>query len=72
MNPERIEKGDTVNVHFLRSASIFNGVILKEPYDIGDCWEIKVPGTYTDKNIDTGKIIYFQFYEQMELVKKGV
>jgi len=53
-----IEPGKIVNVHFIRSPSIFNAKVLYIPRGEGDCYQLKTKEG----------IVYVQMFEKMELV----
>ena len=57
-NIERIEIGHCVNVHFVRSPSIFNAQVLYIPVAEGDSWQLKTKEG----------IVYVQMFERVDLI----
>ena len=65
-NPNLIEEGDIVDVHFENVQSLFNVEVLGKPSDIGDSWRLKQTG---EGHVPT--LYYVQQFSLMKLVKKG-
>lgn len=55
---EYIEQGHIVNVHFIKSPSIFHAEVLYRPATTGDSWHLKT----------RDGIVYVQMFERMDLV----
>lgn len=53
-----INPGHVVNVHFVRSPSIFNALVLYRPTREGENWRLKTKEG----------IVYVQMYERMDLI----
>lgn len=62
MENDKIEVGDFVDVHFIKSESLFQAEVLYTPAATGDCWHLK---DYR------GQIHYVQLFETMRLTTKG-
>lgn len=58
---KKIEIGDKVTVHFVRSDSIFQAIVLYVPQAPGEEWQLE----------RDGNISYVQMFERMDLVFKG-
>jgi len=53
-----IEPNKIVNVHFVRSPSIFNARVLYVPNSTGDSWQLKTKEG----------VVYVQMFERMDLI----
>ena len=59
---EKINIGDTVDVHFSHNTSIFGAKVLYTPAATGDCWTLETPM----------EVYAVQQYEYMVKVKSGI
>ena len=54
----KVKKGHIVNVHFVRSPSIFGAKVLYTPQATGDSWHLETKEG----------VIYVQLFEKMEII----
>jgi len=66
MNQDKIEKGDTVHVHFTSSKSITYAKVLQCPQKVGQPWILK-----PDVGVNEFALVYVILFERMDLMLKG-